>query len=333
MDTQIPTPRLEHLRALTGPYGLWEHALYDTPRPGHGYTTDDNARALVVLGGMPDEGVPPLEPYLDFVVRGRVPVGWHNRLSDGGEWIDLRGSDDAHGRALWGLGRVLARGWADADATAAFLAGLNLDTCYSRANAYAVLGGVTVFRHGLLVDELDGFLARVGPRLARPAPGGWMWPEPRLTYDNARLPQALIELGEAQGDLEMVADGLELLDWLVAVESGSRGFSFTPVAGRGPDDGSPAFDQQPIEAWAMADACLSASMADGDSRWRYRLEGAVRWFLGENDVGVPLLDPETGAGFDGLQPEGVNLNRGAESTLAAQGALVSWWGAQVEIVQ
>jgi hypothetical protein len=318
-------PTFDHLRRLTGTHGLYEHALYDVPRPEHGYTTDDNARALVVLARALDLGVSGIEltPYLDFVTSGVVAGGWHNRMSDSGEWDDLRGSDDAHGRAIWSLGECLARGFDDERVVDAFQAGiLSFDSTYPRSVAYATLGAVAA-TGGAVLESLTGqFLDKIAARLPDPQQGGWAWPEPRLTYDNARVPEALIQAGSARGDEVMVQHGLDLLDWLIDVEQGSEGFSFTPVGGRGTDDAKPAFDQQPIEAWAMADACFAAYRLDRQPKWRTSLLEAADWFLGKNDVGVELYDPVTGAGYDGLEADGVNENRGAESTLAALGALI-----------
>jgi hypothetical protein len=144
-----------------------------------------------------------------------------------------------------------------------------------------------------------------------------------LTYDNARLPEALIALGEVLGDPSITADGLDLLEWLVGTETLGDHFSFTPVGGRGPDGRKPAFDQQPLEAWAMADACHAAHRADpGNDRWTAAMAKAIGWFDGKNDTGLAVYDPATGAGFDGLEPESVNQNRGAESTIAALGSLL-----------
>jgi hypothetical protein len=317
----------QHLRALTGSHGLFEHAEYGRPRLKHGYTTDDNARALVVLsaGGvedMADES----SRYLRFVVAGRVPFGWHNRLSRHGEWSDRRGSEDAHGRALWGLGSMISSVALDPDAVAAFMAGLDLDTGHVRSNCYGVLGAAAVLESGSLPPEMEGavedFLIRATNRVPGPTRGKWAWPEPSLTYDNARLPHALMAGGSALGDEGMIEDGLHLLDWLIGVERAEGGwFSFTPTGGRRPGEWGPAFDQQPIEAWAMADACLLAGRVDRSGSWMSALEEASHWFLGSNDVGVALYDPATGGCHDGLERDGVNLNRGAESTLSALGAL------------
>jgi hypothetical protein len=322
--TQTGVPKFDHLEALTGPHGLYEHALYDAPRPDHGYSTDDNARALVVLGRAQDQGIPAItpDPYLDFVVSGVVAGGWHNRMSDSGTWDDRRGSDDAHGRAIWGLGECLARGADDEQVVDVFQAGIHsFDSTYPRSMAYATLGVTAA--SGLVADPLlRQFLQTMANRLPNPQPGSWVWPEPRLTYDNARIPEAIIRAGSLLGDETMINRGLELLDWLIDVEHGPQNFSFTPVGGRGPGDPSPSFDQQPIEAWAMADACFAAYRVDGQSFWRERSIEAADWFLGRNDIGVEMYDSVTGAGYDGLEAEGVNQNRGAESTLAALGALI-----------
>ena len=314
-----------HLLGLTGEFGLYEHAEYDRPRLDHGYTTDDNARALVVLAPVhAPERPATYARALNFVVRGRVPFGWHNRMFFGGEWRDRRGPDDAHGRAVWGLGVALGHGEADDGAATAYLAGLDLRSPHLRAMSYAVLGAVAARRSEVLAAESDAFLDRLARRLSRPQRRTWPWPEPRLTYANARIPQALIELGDAIGDPGLVDDGLELLAWLREIETHRGHFSFTPVGGRGPGDRSPAFDQQPIEAWAMADACLTAFRVDGGSEWSLGVAAAARWFLGDNDNGTALYDPLTGAGFDGLHEAGRNLNRGAESTLSALGAMAAW---------
>ena len=124
------------------------------------------------------------------------------------------------------------------------------------------------------------------------------------------------------GDGAMVERGLALLDWLVEEEFGTSGFSFTPVGGRARGDAKPGFDQQPIEAWAMADACAAAFEQTGEERWMNLAQTAVAWFFGANDEGLVMYDMATGAGYDGLQEGGVNQNRGAESTLSALGSIV-----------
>lgn len=316
---------LDHLRNLTGTQGLYEHASYDKPRKEHGYTTDDNARALVVLCRHAETlgGDVPLQPYLDFVVSGAVAAGWHNRMSRNGEWSDLRGSDDAHGRAIWGLAEVVRSGRADESAVEALRAGLvSFKSTHPRAIVYAVLGVLALCESGVLAELAGDFLSRAGRRLPELGAGDWRWPAPRLTYDNGRIPEAMIRVGTTLDDAPLTTSGLELLEWLIDIESGENGFSFTPVAGRGPGTPKPAYDQQPVEAWAMADACFAARQVDGDERWRRGVLDAAGWFLGLNDAGLPMYEPNTGAGFDGLSDGFVNQNQGAESTLAALGALI-----------
>ena len=326
VPSHVVRPRLDHLLALMGDLGIFEHADHATPRRHLGYTTDDNARALVVFG---DAAVPgstvgaAFERCLRMVIAGRVPGGWRNRLACNGRWVG-RGSDDCAGRALWGLGHASQRAphpaWREM-AARAFVAGAGFRSPHVRASVFAVLGAVEVLSDPVTSRAGESLLATSAGALPLPRPGTWRWPEDRLTYANARLPEALIAAGEALVSHSLLDAGLELLDWLVRWEEGTHGFSFTPVGGRGPADRRPGFDQQPIEAWAMADACARASKVTGEAQWGDRLTAAVAWLRGANDVGVPLYDPQTGAGHDGLTPWGVNRNQGAESTLSAVATL------------
>ncbi|MGH3650900.1 MAG: glycosyltransferase [Acidimicrobiia bacterium] len=315
--------RTDHLRRLTGRHGLYEHAVHTTPRISHGYTTDDNARALVVLARAFSHRVAgeEFDPYLGFVVGGAVEGGWHNRMSHAGVWTDRRGSDDAHGRAIWGLGSVIGSGHQPEETVEALRVGLGFISRHPRALSYAMLGGAAAFGSGPVDSALGQFLSTALSRMPEPRVGSWRWPEERLSYANARIPEAMIHAAWVLGEPKRLQSGLDLLEWLIETERGERGFSFTPVGGRGRDDPRPAFDQQPIEAWAMADACHAALIADGDDLWREGLEAAGRWFLGWNDVGAEVYEARTGAGFDGLERDGVNQNRGAESTLSALGSL------------
>jgi hypothetical protein len=144
----------------------------------------------------------------------------------------------------------------------------------------------------------------------------WPWPEPRLAYGNALLPEALIATGHAAGDDGAVEEGLRLLRWLIEGEIRDGHLSFTPAAGREPGEAGPLFDQQPIEAGALADACARAFDVTNDVAWLETLRLCVAWFEGQNDVGVPMFDEETGGAFDGLHPHGVNENQGAESAIS-----------------
>lgn len=326
----LPTPCFSHLRRMTDHRGLWEHALYTTPRTEHGYCTDDNARALIVISRVPDPSPHLVElagVYLTFLQDAQLPNGgFMNRRSGDGSWEDELGSDDSQGRALWALGSVARRGprsWMREAGLNMFDRQQRFHSPSPRANAFAVLGASEV-----LLSLPDHPPARrileqcLGHLVVTDDDALWPWPEERLAYDNARIPEALLAAGSHLSNDGLVDAGLRLLEWLVAAETQDDGhFSFTPVGGWAPGEPRPGFDQQPVEAAAMADACARAFSLTADDRWKDRVERAARWFVGANDAGVALYDPQTGGSGDGLTPEGLNLNQGAESTLAALAVL------------
>lgn len=183
--------------------------------------------------------------------------------------------------------------------------------------AFAALGAAEVLavdpshnRARLLM--LDA-VTTIGPPSRDP---DWPWPEPRLTYANAALAQALVAAGDLLERSDIVDDGITMLRWLLRRETVDTHLSPTPVGGSGPGDSPPAFDQQPIEVAAMADACRRAHAVTGDAEWLAGIDMAARWFAGDNDAATPMWDPTTGGGYDGLHAWGPNLNQGAESTLA-----------------
>jgi len=183
--------------------------------------------------------------------------------------------------------------------------------------AFAALGAAEV----LSIDPDDksarSLLSDAADAMTGSTPhAGWPWPEQRLTYANATLPEAMIAAGTALDRPRLVRRGLGLLEWLLDRETRQGHLSVTPVGGSGPDDHRPAFDQQPIEVAALADASARARAVDGDRRWADGVNSAADWFLGDNDAGVLMWDPSTGGAFDGLQSDGANLNQGTESTLA-----------------
>lgn len=130
---------------------------------------------------------------------------------------------------------------------------------------------------------------------------------------------AALLLGVTFDRIDLVKDGLRLLAWLIDHELRGDHFSFAPVGGRGPDGRPPEFDQQPLEATAMLDACIAARSVSGDSRWLEPAVTALEWFLGRNDAAVPLYNETTSAGHDGLTRSGVSENAGAESTISRSG--------------
>jgi hypothetical protein len=287
--------------------------------------TDDNARALILLLRQPERS-PELrdmaDTYLRFVVDAALPDGgFHNRRHPDGEWADTLGSDDSQGRAIWALGTAISHGVGGGSAALDLFDRQEFRSPSPRANAFAVLGAVEVLSavpgHHHATDRIQAWVSNI---VVRPETG-WPWPESRLAYDNARLPEALIAAGSILGDEPMVRKGIRLLDWLVTMEMQHGHFSFTPVGGWAPGEDRPGFDQQPVEAAAFADACARAWDITRTEKWRVMVRKAALWFLGDNDRGAVMYDRKTGGGYDGLTPTGANLNQGAESTIAALSTL------------
>jgi hypothetical protein len=310
---------------MTDDRGILEHAEYEHPRFEYGYCTDDNARLLVVAAR--DNAENPDSVLLAriaarFLIDALRPDGSiHNRMSFDRIWIDSPSTDDCWGRALWGFGTAVTRssdGELRSRCYEAFGIGVLARSDSLRSMCFALLGAAEIVRMNPSHEGAQALLAD-GVAMFAFHPNGhgdWPWPEPRLTYANALIPEAMLAVGEALGYVPLIQRGTNLLHWLVKQETAGDHLSVTPVGGRGPGDIKPGFDQQPIEVAAIADAAARASLVTGDDYWEEVIDMAVNWFLGNNDVGLLMMDAETGGGYDGLQQMSVNLNEGAESTLA-----------------
>jgi len=308
---------------MTDQHGTFEHALVTQPRAEHGYCSDDMARVLIVLAREPDHSSAMrsltmlslrfLQDALDSHGKCR------NRMDRFGVWEDSPDVNDSWGRTIWGLGTAVSR---SDNHLIRHLAARGLERAmtqrspWPRAMAFAALGAAEL----LSVDPGNmtarNLLSDAADAMAPPQPGPWPWPEQRLSYANATLPEAMIAAGSVLGRQYLVEQGVQLLEWLLARETRHGHLSIAPVGGSGADDVGPGFDQQPIEAAALADACARAEAVTGDRRWAYGIAAAANWFLGDNDSGTVMWDPETGGAFDGLEEHGANLNEGTESTLA-----------------
>ncbi|MDQ1609075.1 MAG: hypothetical protein QOE16_1807 [Microbacteriaceae bacterium] len=318
----IPAVSFEHLFHLSDETGLFEHAELTEPRTEHGYCVDDVARGLIVAVREPnpsDRLVALSRVYLRFIINAQTADGrFHNRRGLGQGWQDEAALEDAWGRALWGLGTAVAHSPALADeALAGFNIGAIRRSPWSRAMAFAALGAAEVLRiepHSVIAQEL---LADAAKLIGSPSDvRDWTWPESRLRYSNAALPEALLAAGSLLGDATALADGYAMLRWLLDLETAGGHLSVAPVGGWAIGEPKPGFDQQPIEVAAMADACALAFELTGDPRWKDGLLSCAAWFLGDNDAHTALNDPESGGGCDGLERDGRNENQGAESTLA-----------------
>ena len=324
MAALAPCPKFDHLLALTDLHGTFEHARGADPRLEHGYCTDDMARVLVVASREPNAG-----DEVHALARLAVKFlneaqsfagGCRNRMDCNGRWADDFAFEDCWGRCLWGLGTAAAHsdiGLVRSLSTVQFDRAARGRSVWPRAMAFAALGAAELLSvepdHAAARQLIDDYAAGV------PAPNGdvdWPWPEARLTYANALLPEAMIAAGVALDDSVLCQRGLDLLEWLIDCETADGHLSVSPVGGWTVGEARPGFDQQPIELATLADACARAAAVDASAIWPNTVRLAAAWFQGSNDAGLQMWNPATGAGFDGLQADGVNFNQGAESTLA-----------------
>ena len=338
---ELPEIDLAHVRLMTDDTGILQHATFDVPRYRDGYCLDDNARALVLMTHVEEAGTEAphvvralATRYLAFLnyafdeTRGR----FNNFLTYARAWHDEPGSDDSQGRAIWALGAVVLRSSDPGRrglAARLFHGALPGASALKspRAWAYALLG---IHEYLRSVDG-DGAVERVRAELAaklmerfrHSSTADWPWFEDRLTYCNARLPQALFVTASRTGDEEMAEVAERSLDWLVGQHVAADG-TFAPVGTNGfYVRGGPraVFDQQPVEACAMVSTCLDAHRVTGQSRWLDHARRAFQWYLGQNPQQAQVYDARTGGCRDGIHIDRMNENQGAESTLSFLTAL------------
>jgi glycosyltransferase involved in cell wall biosynthesis len=339
----LPALKLDHLHRMSDNTGIFQHATFAVPNYGEGYTTDDNARALVLatrieqLGETESNGIDKLTlRYMAFLGHAFNPGNgrFRNFLTYARQWTEAAGSEDSHGRALWALGTVLGRSNNESLRGAAghlFEIALPAVIGFSspRAWAFALLGiqeyldrfpgdrNAQHTRWALATRLLELYGSNQSP--------DWNWFEDVLAYSNARLPQAVLLAGQRSSDALMISAGLETLRWLCEAQRSPNNHHFVPIGSEGfyrRGQEKARFDQQPLEAGGAVSACLEAYRATGEAEWLIEAWSAFNWFLGKNDLQIALYDPATGGCRDGLHPERVNQNQGAESTLAFLMALV-----------
>jgi len=331
--THLPLPplKLDHLYRLTDCTGIIQHSFYSLPDRSSGYTTDDNARALIVALRLwcstGEKGVLALaERYLAFLSYVQEGDGkLHNFVDYSRRFVDLVGSEDAQGRAVWALGTAMALLPASPigrnarrvfDRMLPWLGELEA----SRAISYALLGLAQVAgvhpekqRLGQLLHRLADVLVE---RYRATSSPGWYWFEDSLTYSNAVMPLALLEVYRTTGNQRYRRIALESLRFLQEVVFPRGYLQVVGNEGWYRRGGRRAFfDEQPVDAGLMVLACLTASEL-GEREFLEPAFRAFAWFHGENSLGAPLYDPDTGGCCDGLTPRGPNANQGAESLLA-----------------
>lgn len=329
-----PEMATQHFNVMCDDTGLFQHAVHCVPDRHHGYCVDDNARALMVACALNGKGEHSLPENMTARFAAFIQHAWNpdtrrfrNFMSYDRRWLEDRGSEDSHGRTLWALGECARsdleparRAWA----SGLFIEALEAVGEFSspRAWAFTLLGleayrcthetdPVALTMQRLLADRLMALLAAVETP-------DWIWFEEGLSYDNARLPQALISTGLSCQTPAYTAAGLRTLRWLMSLQTAPTGH-FRPVGSdtfgdlRKPPQ---LFDQQPLEAAAAISACLAAWRANGEVRWRADAMRSFAWFLGSNDLSLPLVDIDTGSCRDGLHADRRNENRGGESVVS-----------------
>lgn len=341
---ETPVLKLDHMERLTDGTGMYQHAVFSVPNYNEGYTTDDNARALIVSvqleelnGGLKNEADQRSLTHVQELGHRYLAFLWHafnpeekrfrNFMDYNRQWLEEVGSEDSHGRALWAVGTVLARSKREGMqgmAVRLFEAALPtvLEFTSPRAWAFSLLG----IQHYLRRFPGDRAVLNVQATLIHKLmdlyrsnrTDEWPWFEDSVTYCNPILPQTLIRYGQTYDDPEALSIGLESLAWLVEIQQSDKGWVM-PIGNQGfYYKGGPIsyFDQQPVEAYSLLSACLDAYRATKDAKWYQYANQAYAWFFGHNALGVPVYDKVTGGCRDGLHIDRLNENQGAESTLA-----------------
>lgn len=327
-------PSLSAIRAMSDGTGMLQHSIGIIPDRRHGYCIDDNVRALLLMlraKSLPlDERQQLASTYAAFIQHGwnGDRQAFRNFMAFDRSWCEEIGSEDSNGRTAWVLGETVAHGfdvgfreWGRRLFDHAMSAMARIES--PRAVAFAMLGAAAVLRAGhqhpaalALIERGGGLLHRLLDVVRRP---DWAWFETVLGYDNARLPQALLEASLILDRPQWREAALDSLAWIADQQRAASGF-FRPVGseGFGREYEQLPFDQQPLEAWASIDAAACAYAATGEARWMEHAQTAYGWFFGGNDRGVVLADIASGRCRDGVTPQGANENCGAESILAFQ---------------
>lgn len=332
---ELPPIKLNHLQRMTDSTGVFQHAAFSVPNFSEGYCTDDNARAFilsVLLGelGEDSEQVQGMATTFAAFLHHAFDLQtkrFHNHMSFDRRWLDEQGSEDCQGRALWALGIGVGRSpFRSFQMLAGQLFAQALPSLPSftspRAWAFGLIGIHEYLRRlsgdSMVNQTRETLTCRLMERFDASAHPDWQWFEEELSYDNARLAQAMIVSGQATGQKAVLERGLQALRWLTELQTSENG-QFRPIGSNGfyrRGGGRANFDQQPVEAQASISACLDAYRSTSDSWWYEQAQRAFDWFIGWNDLHLDLYSPETGGCHDGLHVDRVNGNQGAESTLA-----------------
>ena len=334
---ELPPLKLDHLFRMTDNTGIFQHAIFNVPNYAEGYCTDDNARAFILtllLAEMTNRVARQdlarlASTYLAFLwdAFDQESCRFRNFMSHRREWLEDKGSEDSHARALWAVGMALGRSKNDGHRNLCallFQKGLPVVEEFTSPRAWAfVLLAMQEYLRAYSgdrnVNQLRDLLThRLLDHFRANATKDWQWFETVATYDNAKLSHALILSGYWTSHGDVLEAGLQSLRWLVESQKADAGH-FTPIGCNGfwtRGAVRARFDQQPLEAHSMISACHEAYSVTHDEYWRRAARRCFEWFLGRNDLGQPLYDSSSGGCRDALHQDRLSQNMGAESSLA-----------------
>ncbi|MDD5067188.1 MAG: glycosyltransferase [bacterium] len=328
----LPEARLDHILAMTDGVALFQHARYTVPNLVEGYCLDDVSRGLVaatkyhrIYGGLDALGL--IQKYLAFTNYARKPDGsFNNLMSYDKKWVDDKSdADDCYGRAIFGLGYVIAHAPLHYHAVAKELFDQYFhmfeNINHLRGAAYCIIGLYYYLLKYTGVSDAKRYVEKLADRIItrykESRDNDWRWFESAITYDNGIIPHALLLAFVIIGKEEYRETAVEAMEFLHTVQFNSGHYSLIGSEGWYSKGGIKAqFDQQPVDACALVEMNKSAYRILKDEKYLDRMKTAFDWFLGKNDLGQPLYDFTTCGCRDGLKPNGVNLNEGAESTLS-----------------
>ncbi|MFX1297399.1 MAG: glycosyltransferase family 4 protein, partial [Promethearchaeota archaeon] len=331
----LPQPKFDHLYRLTDDVGILQHANFIIPNRKYGYSIDDNARALIVVLlaqslSIEDRLLENLDyRYLSYLLHAFNEDNnrFRNLLGYDRKWLKDKGSEDSHGRAIWSLGMAVAlskiKEFGD-QALRIFDKAISVLSEFKspRSLAFSLIGIHAYLARFGGASKIRRYREKIANNLyeiyCSNASDNWPWIEDTLTYDNGKIPQALLMSGQWLQRGDMIEMGLRSLDWLIRIQKNEKGkFSAIGNSGWYPRNGERArFDQQPLEAQSILEACIEAFKITQDKKWILEARTCLEWFLGRNDLNVSLYNYKTGGCYDGLTANGPNINQGAESTLS-----------------
>ncbi|PLR84862.1 glycosyltransferase [Bacillus sp. V33-4] len=346
----------DYMRRITDDTGIFQHTKFGVPDRSMGYTTDDNARALiaaVLLYSSKKDSVTLdlIHTYISFIHHAQNADGnFRNFMDYNRSFVEDSGSEDCQGRTLWALGFTLTHSSSLPDNllnTCRYLinqALSHIDALGSpRAQAYAIIGlsylietpnaltysfpylhtpstadEKVILPRAFIIDLIENMAVRLHNQYTRNKGNGWNWFEDSLTYGNSMLPWALLKAFRITDKVSLRDTAKESLDFLASKTYSEEGY-YKPIGSHGwllRDGKAVPYDEQPIEACEMLLACKEAAIVLEDTAYLKQAALCYEWYLGNNSLKTPLIDPQTGACYDGIHSTGLNLNQGSESIIS-----------------